>query len=94
MSCATNRRDKNNVIPTASWGNADSLKFCFEGLPNKSAIAVCGIGHSFCRSAKTLWNYAVDKLIEEKQPSTLIVYGGARHEADAHGANVRYFDDM
>lgn len=83
-----------DVIPTASWGNAESLKFCFEGLPNKSVIAVCGIGHSFCRSAKTLWNYAVDKLIEEKQPSTLIVYGGDRREAESHGINVKYFEDV
>ncbi len=83
-----------DVIPTASWGNADSLRFCFEGLPTQSVIAVCGIGHSFCSPAKRLWNYAVDKLIEEKQPSTLIVYGGDRREAEAHGANVKYFEDI
>lgn len=32
-----------NVIPSASWGNADSLKYCFDGLPENSIIA---IGHS------------------------------------------------
>ncbi len=73
-------------------GNADSLRFCFEGLPTQSVIA--GIGHSFCSPAKRLWNYAVDKLIEEKQPSTLIVYGGDRREAEAHGPNVKYFEDI
>lgn len=64
------------VIPVASWGNSNSLKYCFEGLPEKSIIAVCGIGHSFCQAADILWHHAVKQLIAQKQPTRLIVYGG------------------
>ena len=64
------------VIPVASWGDANSLKYCFEGLPEKSIIAVCGIGHSFCQAADILWHHAVKLLIAQKQPTRLIVYGG------------------
>ena len=59
-----------------SGGDANSLKYCFEGLPEKSIIAVCGIGHSFCQSADILWHHAVKQLIAQKQPTRLIVYGG------------------
>ena len=43
-----------NVIPTASWGNADSFKYCYEGLPENSIIAVGGMGHHHCRAAESL----------------------------------------
>lgn len=65
-----------NVIPVASWGDVNSLKYCFEGLPEDSVIAVGGIGHMHCSAAKRLWHYAIDQLVETKHPSTLIVYGG------------------
>lgn len=65
-----------NVIPVASWGDVNSFKYCFDGLPENSVIALCGIGHSHCSAAKRLWHYAIDELVETKHPTALIVYGG------------------
>lgn len=65
-----------NVIQTASWADANSLKYAFEGLAENGVTAVCGIGHDFCESARRLWFYAIKKLIEEKSPTILVVYGG------------------
>ena len=51
-----------NVIPTASWGNADSFKYCYEGLPENSIIAVGGMGHHHCRAAESLWHFISKRL--------------------------------
>lgn len=64
-----------NVIPTASWGNADSFEYCFEGLPTNSVIGVCGVGVQWSRSACLLWQYAMRTLEERLTPSLVIVYG-------------------
>ncbi len=83
-----------NVIQTASWGDANSLKYAFEGLAENSITAVCGIGHDFCKSAQTLWSYAVFKLIESKKPSKLIIYGGKRDALPDFGLPVQYIEDF
>lgn len=64
-----------NVIPTASWGNADSFTYCFEGLPDNSIIAVGGMGHNHCPAAKRLWHYALQELERQKHPSLILIYG-------------------
>lgn len=83
-----------HVIPTASWGDVNSFSYCFEGLPEQSVIAVCGIGHNQNKAAKTLWHVAIAQLIEEKKPTTLIVYGGKEDEAHQIPINVKYIPDF
>ncbi len=82
-----------NVIQTASWGNANSFSYCFEGLAEHSVTAVCGIGHDHCTQAKHLWQYAVRRLIKEKSPTKLIVYGGKQDEMSDIGIPVIYYED-
>lgn len=64
-----------NVIPSASWGNADSLKYCFDGLPENSIIAIghSAVGRTY--SEKLLYRMAVKELVERKNPTKLVVYG-------------------
>ncbi len=71
-----------DVVPTASWGGADSFEYCFEGLPTKSVIAVCGIGVNSCRRSKELWEYAIRELDSRLSPTCIIVYG---HKRDIPG---------
>lgn len=64
-----------NAIPSASWGNADSFDYCFDGLPKNSIIA---IGHTAIgkdKSYKRLFRMGVETLIERKQPTKLLIYG-------------------
>lgn len=82
------------VIPTSSWGDANSFSYCFAGLPEHSVIAVCGIGHGQNKAATTLWHMAIARLIEEKRPTTLIVYGGKEEEALQIPVNVKYIPDF
>ena len=82
------------VIPTASWGDANSFKYCFEGLPENSVIAVCGIGHNQDKAHKALWNVAVSRLIEEKKPTVLVIYGGKEDDYLQLPVKVKYIPDF
>lgn len=63
------------TIPCASWGNADSFSYCFEGLPEQSIIAVSGMGHNRCQASKRLWQYGMRELEAQKAPTRILVYG-------------------
>lgn len=82
-----------NVVQTASWGDANSLKYAFEGLAKHSTTAVCGIGHDFCKSAQTLWNYSVNKLIHDLEPTSLIIYGGNKNNIQDFGIPTIFIED-
>ena len=64
-----------NVIPTASWGGLESFSYCFNGLPEGSVIAVSAMGVKRDAECLKLWCYGVKRLIEEKNPSFLLIYG-------------------
>lgn len=64
-----------NVIPTASWSDADSFNYCFEGLPSNSVIGVCGTGIKWCSASYRLWQYGMRAMEETISPTTIIVYG-------------------
>ena len=64
-----------NVIPTVSWGNADSFEYCFEGLPQQSVLSIGGMGNAHHASMTQLWEYGVYMTIEHLNPIALIIYG-------------------
>jgi hypothetical protein len=68
-----------DVIPTASWSNADSFSWCFEGLPQHSVIAVCGMGVDGCSAASELWLMGMHSLEYTLHPTELLVYGEERN---------------
>lgn len=79
-----------DVIPSASWGNVDSFDYCFDGLPERSIIA---IGHPVIgkdKSYRRLFRLGVEKLIEKKEPTKLIVYGN-RLDFDP-GVEIHYYE--
>ena len=66
------------VIPSVSWGNAESFDYCFEGLPQNSVLAIGGLGNSHHQSMIELWEYGVHKTIEHLPPIALIIYGAPK----------------
>lgn len=73
-----------NVIPTASWGSADSFAYCFDGLPSESVIAVCGIGIDWSPFALQLWEQGMRVLEDRLSPKTILVYGKEREIPGLH----------
>ena len=67
-----------NVIPSVSWGNADSFKYCFDGLPQNSVLALGGLGNAHHQSMIELWEYGVNQTINRLHPKALIIYGAPK----------------
>ncbi len=63
------------VFPSASWGGIDSFRYCFDGLPENSVIAIGHIAKGRTVSAQALWQIGVNELIRRKSPRRLLVYG-------------------
>lgn len=64
-----------NVIPTVSFGNADSLSYSLWGLPKSSILGVCGVGVNRSKRRRELWDYALRHIEQELSPKLFIVYG-------------------
>lgn len=63
------------VVPLASWGNVDSFRYCFDGLPQNSVIALSAVCCKKSLKAWNLWKYAVMTLCEKLNPTRLLIYG-------------------
>lgn len=63
------------TVPVATWGSIESLRWAFAGLPKHSVIAVCGVGHGRSQGSVLLWNYALQELERQLEPTLIIVYG-------------------
>ena len=65
-----------NVIPNACWGDADSLAWAFDGLPEDSVLAITTQG---CMQKtdyrKQILVNGIHELIRQKHPTKLVVYG-------------------
>lgn len=64
------------VIPTISWAEKETFEFCFKGIPKKSIVSISTIGVKRNKEALKIWQDGMDAMIEEIEPSTILVYGG------------------
>lgn len=63
-----------NVIPTITWSDNDSLRYCLAGVPKHSTIAISTMGEGRWAnwvSLRTHWQYVIDTL----EPDTILLYG-------------------
>ncbi len=81
-----------NVIPTASWGGLQSFAYCFEGLPERSVIAVSGMGSQKSADAFNLWCHGLRSLELQKTPTLILVYGPEVVIPDLH-TPVKFIPD-
>lgn len=80
------------VIPTISWGERDTFQFCFKGIPKGSIVSVSTIGVKKDEKAFQIWKDGMDAMIQEIQPSTILVYGG-KLDYDYGDIQVIYFEN-
>ena len=80
------------VIPTISWGEPETYKFCFCGIPKKSIVAVSTIGVKENETAFNIWNDGMNTMIRVIKPEAILVYGG-RLDFDYKDINVIYYDN-
>ena len=62
------------VIPTISWAEKETFEFAFKGIPKGSIVSISTIGVKRNKEALKIWQDGVSAMIEEIEPSTIIVY--------------------
>lgn len=79
------------VIPTVSWGSADSYPFCFAGLPSRSIVAVSSLGVNLKESTdRQLFVMGFREMIRQRQPLTVLSYGELPEECSSLAEVVTY----
>ena len=64
------------VIPTLSWSDAGSFKFCFDGVEPGGVVSVSTIGVKQDKEAMKIWTDGMAEALKRLTPSCVIVYGG------------------
>ena len=64
------------VIPTVSWAEPETYKFCFLGIPKGSIVAVSTIGVKENPESLKVWEDGMKAMIKAIKPSKILVYGG------------------
>lgn len=80
------------VIPTISWAERDTFKFCFKGIPKGSVVSISTIGVKQDKNALQIWREGVDEMINQIQPSAILIYGG-KLDYDFKDIKVYYYDN-
>jgi hypothetical protein len=65
------------VVPTLSWAQPSSYKFCFAGVPKHSTVAVSTVGVLRDASASRVWRQGMRRALKVLEPSRVLLYGGA-----------------
>ena len=63
------------VIPSVSWAEPASFRYCFDGIPPHATVAVSSRGATKDAAAKCAWCRGMEKLLEQLEPKTVILYG-------------------
>lgn len=71
------------AIPTASWSDEDSFRWCFDGISKGGAVAVSTVGCLVHKDALQGLLRGVAELIRQTEPEELLVYGKVPQEMAA-----------
>ena len=80
------------VIPTISWAEKETFEFAFKGIPKGSIVSISTIGVKRNKEALKIWQDGVTAMIEEIEPSTILVYGG-KLDYNYGDIQVKYYEN-
>lgn len=63
------------VIPTISWSDKDSFKWCFDGEPEGGAVAVSSVGTQKSKESQLLFLEGYNEMLKRLNPTQIIFYG-------------------
>ena len=64
-----------DVIATACWSDEDSFEWCFDGMPQDTAVALSSVGTQMNKLAKRLFLAGYEKMKEKLHPRQILFYG-------------------
>ena len=70
------------VIPTIGWSDKDSFKWCFDGEPRNSIVAISSIGTQRDKKSKQLFLEGYNKMLEVLKPTKILFWGNIPPEID------------
>lgn len=70
------------VIPNVTWSLPDSYDYCFDGIPQRSVIAINSTGVARWGFARFLWLKGYREAIKRLDPIAVIRYGNIIHGED------------
>lgn len=73
-------RNEISVINNVRWGTQETYRYCFEGIPKKSIIAIgtCG-GSPRKYEDRERFEKGLDELVRVLCPHTIVVYGSSSY---------------
>lgn len=80
------------VIPTISWAEEETFKFCFKGIPKGSIVSISTIGVKQDENALKIWCDGVNEMIKQIEPKAILVYGG-KLDYDFKDIQVYYYEN-
>lgn len=80
------------VIPTISWAEKETFKFCFRGIPKGSIVSVSTVGVKENKDALAIWHDGMTEMIKKIKPSAILVYGG-KIDFDFGDIKTVYFEN-
>lgn len=80
------------VIPTLCWSDERSYEFAFQGVPQRSAVAVSTVGVVRSREARRMFEQGLREAIAQLLPQRVIWYGKAI-DMGPLGTEVDYYDN-
>ena len=63
------------VIPTISWADARSFKFCFDGIEKGGFVAVSTVGTQKYENDRKLFSDGIKQMLTVLSPRAIIIYG-------------------
>jgi hypothetical protein len=79
------------VIPTVSWSDEKSFKYCFLGIPKHSIVAIGTVGVLNDETAKTLFMQGIKEMLKQLEPKEILIYGNRLTELNGY-ENIRWFE--
>lgn len=64
------------VIPTLSWAEPETFRFCFLGIAKGSVVSVSTVGVKESKEALEIWTAGMDEAIRQIEPTVILEYGG------------------
>ena len=81
------------VIPTLSWAEKETFKFCFEGIEKGSIVSISTIGIRKNKDALKIWKAGVDELIKRINPTAILIYG-KKIDYNYGETKIVYYENM
>lgn len=82
-----------NVINNVRWGTPDTYRYCFDGIPKHSVVAIGTVGGSPRKLIdRNRFEEGLAEMMKVLSPHTIIVYGSANYECfrelERHGIKI------